>query len=103
MTIDDGKGEGEETALFPRQGTTLGVWPLQQRLFTQSLESILFQQQPEAVVAHGHRLSQGYRKVHREGHSSLSRGLEALCLEEREHPLKSGTLSIAGPSLSTAT
>ena len=63
MTVDDGpqlpgKGEGEEAALSPRQGTTLEVQPLQQRLSPQSLESALFQQQPEAVVARGHELGQ---------------------------------------------
>ena len=63
MTVDDGpqlpeKGEGEEAALSPRQGTTLGVQPLQQRLFPQSLKSALFQQQPEAAVVCGHELGQ---------------------------------------------
>ena len=67
-----GKREGEEAALSPRQGTTLGVQPLQQRLFTQSLESTLFQKQPEVSVAGGHQLGLGNRKVHREGPSSLS-------------------------------
>ena len=72
MTVDNGpllpgKVEGEEAALSPRQGSTLGVQPLEQRLLTQSLESALFQQQPEAVVACGHELGQGDQKVHREG------------------------------------
>ena len=89
MTIDVGKGEGEEAALSPRQGTTLGVWPLQQRLLPQSLESALFQQQPEAAVAHRHRLSQGYRKVRREGRSSLSQGPEA-CVWKKGSPPEAG-------------
>ena len=99
-----GKGRERRLPSPPWQGTTLDVQPLQQRLFTQSLKSAHFQEQPEAAVTCGHRLGQGNQKVCREGCNSLSQVPESLCLEEREPPPpKSGTPSIAGPSLSTAT
>ena len=86
-----------KAALSPRQGNTLSVQPLQQRLLLQSLESALFQQQPEAAVAHGHRQGQGNQKVCREGLSFLSSGPEALHLEERELPQSWAPCPSPGP------
>lgn len=71
-----GEGQAEEIACSQGQGVTGGAWPFEQRLLSQSLQSIFFKQQPEARVWGG---SAGE-------HSSASQLREPLFLEETAHP-----------------